>query len=213
MVPTPDKERELPPDVAPLSSGKSLFPANGLKKYNINFDVTYGVTLDVNNVLGGYLDGAVTISFFFFSQKFSQRIVEFEGFNPPPIELLNGGAELPIAEGLTLWRPQYPSVPFVDLLKLPALNLNLPENASIVADGAYNSAVGKKLFYEHFCTCREDGEKCGNSEECCNKNCDGPSWNKTCGGECQALYEPCQDKTDCCSRICGAGGFCEPLVK
>jgi hypothetical protein len=198
MIPEVD-DRDAPTDLSELSNGYQLFPFGGIgqRKYGFHFDFRYGVDLALTNMLDGHLDGAVKVKFFFFSRKWRKRLATFDiGLDFPQFNLIGGGVELPVVEGVPLWKFSYGSVPLLGLKQLDQ------PREPLVADGTFSSDRVSELFYDSLCQCIADGEVCNRDDDCCGDfECGGhagPNGEKTCSAACAEEGEVCQTIEDCC---------------
>jgi Ca2+-binding RTX toxin-like protein len=206
-------DRPLPADISGLSNGEVLFPRDGggPRKYNFQFDYSYGVTLTVNNILDGHIDAALKIKFLFFSKKWSKQIVSFKsGLSIGPTNLIGGGSyddatkkhQVQVPSDTKTWKSTYASVPFMALN-----NVSMP--LSPVFDGSYSPLKSSELFYDSLCKCEDNGAACFRDADCCDSTStcfeDPAQNNKHVCRECGKPNntDTCKTDKDCCpGAIC-----------
>src|SRR5690606_21292482 len=138
------------------------------------------VDLELSNILAGSLHGTVKIKFFFFSVKYSQQLVAFQGLPPININLIGGGAFSPgpapsqtsqqitgrhefdvVSEEQQPWKASFESVPFVKMahVELPPLDA--------IADAVFDTTRVGEVLYNNQCECTPMGESCTRNADCC----------------------------------------------
>lgn len=231
-------ERALPEDIADLTTSTVLFPQPGnLGQYAYQFRYKYGVGLEVTDILSGFLNGKLKVSFLFFSAQFSQRLATFKsnlGIEPVMLISGEGGAELDpeiggsgdydgtVADGRTMWKRSFESIPLLALEKLP-----VPSTA-LAANGTFNTTKVEKLYYDELCedcspsgtACERDADCCQAGESCVAGVCGPPTCLPTgtacttdsdcCGGE--GCYVQPNGSLACSARVCDLehGDACQP---
>jgi hypothetical protein len=102
-----DMLEQLDPRPIPTEVGSvSVLDALGVPKFHFqlpksfNFLVwfNYGAGIQLNNILSGEIDSALTIDFFFFSETWRERIVKFNGWSAH-FNLIQGGFGLNTSSG------------------------------------------------------------------------------------------------------------------
>lgn len=205
-------DRPLPNDLKDLTNHVVIFPSKGgLQKYNFQFDYAYGVNFAALNMLDGNIDAALKIKFFFFSKKWSKRLVAIHsGLQIGPINLIGGGSfdqgtknhETPVPEDTKTWKSSYSSVPFVGLEPV-----FMPQTPVVVYDGEFDTDRAGELFYDSKCKCEQNGEGCFRDGDCCDPaaTCmaDPAQGNKKVCRNCGA-HTACSTAADCCgsNTIC-----------
>lgn len=206
-------ERPLPADIKDLTNGEAIFPRDngGPRKYNFQFDYSYGVTLTVDDILDGHIDAALKIKFLFFSKKWSKQIVSFKsGLSIGPTNLIGGGSwdaahkkhQVEVPSDTKTWKSTYASVPFMVLS-----NVKMPANP--VGTVNYDPNKPVKLFYDSECTCKDNGSSCFRDGDCCDTTAtcfeDPAQGNKHICRQCgkPENNDSCKTDKDCCGdAIC-----------
>jgi hypothetical protein len=218
MEKTEDTERELPEDLASLVDGAGIaYPRGGaaFQKYDFKFNYEYGVSLSLTDMLSGYVDGAIKVKFFFFSKKWSQRIVSFASpLQFPDVKLINGGAEADVGIDLPLWKNTFESVPLVNLKKLKAPVISVPAvppvgGSALATTVPFDFSRVDDLYYDTLCTCVEEADACSRDADCCDGlTCNGEEGAKTCGtivcqeeGQLCNGYAPPGEAEACCGDL------------
>jgi Ca2+-binding RTX toxin-like protein len=211
-------ERPLPADISGLSNGEVKFPRDfgGPRKYNFQFDYSYGVTLSVQDILDGKIGAALKIKFLFFSKKWSKQIVSFKsGLSIGPINLIGSGAydepskqhQVQVPSDTKTWKSSYASVPFMGLTPV-----SLPANPKF--EGAYSTTKSTELFYDSLCKCEANGAGCFRDGDCCDTTAscfEDPAQNnkhvcRQCGKT--QTHDSCKTAKDCCGdAICSQADY------
>lgn len=193
---SPETRLTIPANLASLATpdGRTMYPFNGERlKYDFSFRYDYGVNLTLNNILAGYLDATAKVKFFFFSVKYSQRLVDFKGLPAVSINLLGGGGpfldttpaastadpeprisghfeEMVLSDQQQPWKASFEEVPFVDLeplLPLDEILAALPEAVDVVEDMEFDRERVGDVLYNNQCGCTPIEEPCTRNQDCC----------------------------------------------
>lgn len=222
---SPETRLTIPANLASLATedGRSMYPFNGERlKYDFSFRYDYGINLTLNDILAGYLDATVKVKFFFFSLKYSQRLVDFKGLPAVSINLLGGGGpfldttpaasmadpeprisghfeEMVLSDQQQPWKASFEEVPFVDLEPLVPFDeilAALPDGVAVVEEMSFDNARVGEVLYNNQCGCTIAGDPCTRNQDCC---LDGnPDGSVTC------FADP---------EVAGASSFCSACRK
>jgi hypothetical protein len=209
MAPVPDT-RPLPADLAALNL--NLSGSAPMHQYQFSLGYNYGLSVDLNDVMGGYLAAWVDVSFLFYSESWSSTIVDFgPGFSLSNNVLIQGSSAGAAALGSFPWATLQMPSPLVTFTHLVA-----PLNPITEADGGpapvvnFDTSQVEKLFYDSLCVCEDAGAECYRAADCCaagsicfsDPTVGGP---KVCSS-CRTQLSSCNTTSDCCA----GAGICYP---